>query len=305
MNGFEENPAATRRMVDAAVKTATSRATVADAWRSLAGPADRVGIKVSTAGGRYFSTHRGVVAAVVDGLKSAGVPEKNIFVWDRSEAGLREAGFTTARVGCEVRGIEQPNGWDRDGSLVAPVLGQLIWGDAQFTERVVALDKNEGDQLSAKSHVCKILSRDVTKWINVPALSDAPGMAVHGAFYSAVVSNVDNWRRFTTAGPGGATALPDLYSDPRIGGKCVLHILDALAVTYAGGPGPNPHYSNIHGTLYASKDPVALDAKGVRLLEGWRLAANLPALGTKAAWLQTAGAVGNFDESMIRFATAK
>ena len=50
---------------------------------------------------------------------------------------------------------------------------------------------------------------------------------------------------------------------------------------------------------------TSLDAKGVRLMEGWRLAANLPALGTKAAWLQTAGAVGNFDESMIRFATAK
>ena len=306
MDGFEENQSVTRAMVNSVVKTATSRATVEDAWRSLATPADRVGIKVTAAGGRYFATRRGVVAAVVAGLKSAGVPEKNIFVWDRDAAALRAAGFTAERVGCEVRAIEQPKDWDRDDALNAPGLGQLIWGDLQFAERVLSAQKNEGDQLSSKSHLCKLLSRDATKWINIPALSDAPGTGIHGAFFSAVVSNVDNWRRFTTAGVGGAAnALPDLYADPRIGGKCVLHILDALAVTYAGGPEANPQFASAHATIYASKDPVALDATGIRLLEQWRIAANLPVLGTKAAWIQSAGAVGNFEESRIRFVLTK
>ncbi len=305
MDGFEENPRITRQMVDTVVKNATGRPTVADAWRSLATPADRVGIKVTAAGGRYFSTRRGVVAAVVEGLKLAGVPEKNIFVWDRDAATLRDAGFTAERLGCEVRAIAQPKDWDREGSLSAPVLGQLNWGDAQFAERVIAVAKNEGDQLSSKSHVCKLLSRDATKWINIPALSDAPGTGVHGAIYSAVVDNVDNWRRFTTAGPGGAGALPEMYADPRIGGKCVLHILDALAVTYAGGPAANPHFANPHTTLYASKDPVALDATGARLLDQWRSAENLPLLGPETAWLENSAAIGNFDESLIRIILAK
>ena len=305
IQGFDENPAATRRMVEQLVKSATGCATTAEAWRSLVAPSDRVGIKVSTAGGRYFSTRRGVVVAVVDGLKMAGVPGKNIFVWDRDAVALREAGFTEERLGCTVRGIDQPKGWDREDALVAPVLGELIWGDLQFTERVVALDRTDGDQLSSKSHVCKILSRDATKWINIPALSDAPGLGVHGAFYSAVVANVDNWRRFTTAGPGGALALPDMFADPRIGGKCALHILDALMITFAGGPGPNPQYAAKHSTLYASKDPVALDATGVRLIDQLRLSVNLPILGPKSTWLQSAETVGNFAESMIRFSTAK
>ena len=306
MDGFEENPAITRAMVNSVVKAATGCATVEDAWRSLATPTDRVGIKVTAAGGRYFATRRGVVAAVVAGLKSAGVPEKNIFVWDRDAAALRAAGFTAERVGCEVRAIEQPKDWDRDDALNAPGLGQVIWGDLQFAERVLSAQKNEGDQLSSKSHLCKLLSRDATKWINIPALSDAPGVGVHGAFFSAVISNVDNWRRFTATGVGGAAnSIPDLYTDPRIGGKCVLHILDALAVTYAGGPDANPQFASAHATIYASKDPVALDATGLRLLEQWRIAANLPVLGTKAAWIQNARAVGNVDESRTRFIFAK
>ena len=305
MTGFEENTAATRRMVASVVKAATGKATAEDAWRSLAGPDDRVGIKVTASGGRYFSTRRGVVIAVIEGLKSAGVPEKNIFVWDRDAAALKEAGFTPERMGCEVRSISQPKDWERDTPLIAPVLGQLIWGDAQFAERLNALNPAESDQLSSKSHLCRMLARDVTKWINIPALSDAPGTGVHGTFYSAVVANIDNWRRFTTTGPDGANALPDLYADPRIGGKCVLHILDALAVTYAGGPAANPHFATVHSTLYASRDPVALDALGARLLDGWRSAANLPVLGAKVAWLQGAANIGNFEESMIRLVAGK
>jgi hypothetical protein len=306
MSGFEENPAVTRRMVDAVVKAATGRATVEDAWRSLATPADRVGIKVTANGGRYFSTRRGVAQAVVEGLKGAGVPAKNIFIWDRDAAALKDAGFTEERMGCEVRGIAQPKDWDRQDALVAPALGQLIWGDLQFAERVMVLDKSESDQLSSKSHLCTILSKEVTRWINIPAVSDAPGMGIHGAFYSAVVSNIDNWRRFTTSTvQGGSMALADLYADPRIGGKCVLHILDALTLTYAGGPAANPLYTAPHATLYASRDPVALDATGIRLLDQYRQAANLPVLGTKSAWIQTASGVGNFDETMIRFTTVK
>lgn len=290
LRGFDENTAVTRRMVERVVKAATGCATAADAWRSLVKPTDRVGIKVSAAGGRYFSTRRGVVLAVIEGLKSAGISEKDLFVWDRDAVALREAGFTEERLGCAVRGIDQPKDWERGDALNAPMLGELIWGDLQFIERVVAKDRADGD---------------VTKWINIPALSDAPGLGVHGAFYSAVVANVDNWRRFTTAGVGGAMALPEMYADSRIGGKCALHIIDALTVTFAGGPAANPQYTVPHATLYASKDPVALDATAARLIDLLRTDANLPTLGTKAAWLQHAGSVGNFDESMIRFATAK
>ena len=36
--------------------------------------------------------------------------------------------------------------------------------------------------------------------------------------------------------------------------------MDGLVAQYAGGPQSQPNYAIHHATLYASKDPVALDA---------------------------------------------
>ncbi len=304
MDGFDENPGVTRQMVDALVRTVTGNTSTRAAWRELAGGDERVGIKVTAAGGPYFATRRGVVAAAVAGLKDAGV--RDIIVWDKSSAALRDSGFTPQRLGCEVRGIDPPRGWDREASFQAPVLGKLIWGDLLFSEKVGAhgLGKTEDNLLSSKSHLATILSRDVPRFINIAALSDEPGCGIAGALHSAVVGNLDNWRRFTTFGEGGAAAIGECYADPRLGGKCVLHILDALAVTFAGGPAPNPRHSAIHQTLYASRDPVAVDFLGLRLLEKWRARANCGPIGAKASWLRTTN-VGNADEHMLILTRAR
>ena len=304
MDGYDENAAVTRRMVDALVRTVTGCSDTRAAWRELAGTDVRVGIKVTTAGGPYFATRRGVVAAAISGLRDAGVRE--VIVWDKSSAALRECGFTPQRLGCEVRGIDPPHGWDRDASFQAPVLGKLIWGDLLFSEKIHprGIGRSDESLLSSKSHLATILSREVPRFINIAALSDEPGCGVAGALHSAVVGNLDNWRRFTSYGESGATAIADCYADVRLGGKCVLHILDALAVTYAGGPGPNPQNSTIHNTLYASRDPVALDSLGLQLLEKWRARASFGKIGIKAAWL-SGTPIGNSDEQMMILSHAR
>lgn len=299
MDGYEENAAVTRRMVDALVRTVTGSASTRAAWREIAGTDDRVGIKVTTAGGPYFATRRGVVAAVVSGLKDAGVRE--VIVWDKNATALRDCGFTPQRLGCEVRSIDPPRGWDREASFQAPVLGKLIWGDLLFREKLGARDDS---LLSSKSHLATILSKEVPRFINIAALSDDPGCGVAGALHSAVIGNLDNWRRFTTFGESGANAIADCYADPRLGGKCVLHILDALAVTYAGGPSPNPQASAIHNTLYASRDPVALDSLGLELIERWRKRSSFGPVGTKAAWLQGTN-IGNSEQTNMILAPAR
>ncbi len=288
-------------MLDRLVLAVTGQRDVAGAWRSLVKPADRVGIKVATAGGRYFSSHRGVVGAVVSGLRSAGVPAAQITIWDRSSATLRVAGFVEERGGVRVRGIDPPGGWDPAAKVVAPVLGKLIWGDLLFRGKAPGLTHTaaESDQLSAESHLASVLTRDVTKIINLAVLSDEAGCGVAGALYNVTVPNVDNVRRFTQ--PSGASSICDLYADARIGPKVVLHVLDGLLAQYAAGPEFNPRYVLPHATLYASKDPVALDATALRLMERWRKEANLPPLGRRAAWLEEAAAIGlgNFAEERI------
>jgi hypothetical protein len=223
---------------------------------------------------------------------------REVFVWDKHAASLRAAGFTAEAVGCPVRSIDPPKGWDRSASVQAPVLGKLIWGDLLFPEKV---QDRSSDPLSSKSHLATLLSRECTKFINIPALADEQGCGVAGAIHSAVISNVDNWRRFTSFGEGGGTAAARLYADARIGGKCALHILDALAVTYAGGPAANPQHAFSHSTLYASRDPIALDATGLRLMEKWRGEAKLGPIGSKGAWISAAPEIGNAEEKAIVF----
>ena len=131
-------------------------------------------------------------------------------------------------------------------------------------------------------------------------LSDESGCGVAGALYNMTVPNVDNWRRFTQP-EGGADSIPDLYADAHLGPKVVLTIMDALRPQYAAGPHFNPNYAFSLHTIFASKDPVALDAHALRLIEGWRKDAKLPPVGKRAEWLESAAqaGLGNFAEQKI------
>ena len=302
LDQLEENSAVTRRMVDALVLAVTQQPDVAKAWRSLVSPADRVGIKVCAAGGRYFASHRGIVEAIVAGLEEAGVPPARVIVWDRDASELRAAGYITQRGGYQIRSIAPITGYDRGAPVSAPTLGKLIWGDLLFQSPRTRGGKRvaEADQLSSTSHVASVVSREITKIINVPVLSDESGCGLAGALYNMTVPNVDNWRRFTQL-EGGTDAIPDLYADANLGPKVALTIMDALRPQYASGPQFNPNYAFSWHTIYASKDPVALDAHAFRLIEGWRKEARLPPIGKRAAWLEGAAqsGLGNFAEGKI------
>jgi len=69
-------------MVNRLVLAVTAQPDLARAWGSLVSPNDKIGIKISAAGGELFTTHRDVVNAIVDGLVAAGCPRRNIIVWD-------------------------------------------------------------------------------------------------------------------------------------------------------------------------------------------------------------------------------
>jgi hypothetical protein len=303
LDQFEENLSVTRRMVDRVVRAATGQTETKRAWQSLVAPTDRVGIKVAASGGRYFGSHRGIVEAIVEGLEQAGVPRSRVVVWDRDMDDLRAAGFVRQRGGYEVASVPPITGYDRSAVFTAPILGKLIWGDALFAEKQGKLGKKmvEADQLSSNSCLASVLSKQVTKIINVPVLSDEAGCGVGGAIYNMTVPNIDNWRRFTSTEGDGASGLLDLYTDERVGGKVVLTIMDALLAQYAGGPRFNPNYAFPYHTIYASKFPIALDATAFRLIDDWRKEAKLPSIAKRVEWLEGNDSLGlgHFAESKI------
>lgn len=297
-------PSVVRRMVDSLVCGVTKKATPAAAWRSLVSPADKVGIKVSAQGGSVSGTNPEVVQAIVEGLRSAGVPEKHIIVWDRNREDLLLAGFRPDTGAYELRWVDPSNGYDSQAVVSAPVLGKLIWGDRKFGDKTGMRFSDllsEGDQLSSQSYYAKVLSAEVTKVINVPSLTDSFMTGINGAFVNMTLSNLDNWRRFAKSAAAGDSHIAEIYADAVIRDKVVLTILDGLILQYAGGPFPNPNFSLDNFALFASKDPVAIDATAVRLIDEVRKANKLPLIRPMTAYIEAGQqlGLGEFAESRI------
>lgn len=302
--GRRVSPGVVGRMIDQLVMHVTEKPTVTEAWRSLVTKKDRVGIKVAAAGGPVSGTNPEVVDAIVAGLNEAGIPPSQIIVWDRNLQDLIAAGYRKDGVRYQLRWVDPVKGYDRKAQVSAPVLGKLIWGDSAFGRKTGARFVDvlgTGDQLSSASYYSTILSSEVTKIINIPSLTDSFLTGVNGALANMVLPNLDNWRRFTKPPSYGDPYLAEIYADAMIHDKVVLTIMDGLVLQYAGGPFANPGFLLDHFTLYASRDPVAIDAMAVRLLDEARSPSKLPALGPMTTWLDSAhsAGLGNPAESQL------
>jgi len=311
---YETNSGIVRRMVDDLVMVATGEPTVASAWGSLVKPSDVVGIKVCTNGAPLFSSHPAVVDAIVAGLADAGVPRQNIVVWDREEHLLKVGGFQARNA--RYRLMWSEGNYDPKAVITSPISGKLIYGDLLFMAKAPDILDREPrgeaaenakkrprnlDNLSDESHLSNVLTRVVTKVINVPVLSDNFYCGLSGALFNMTIQNLDNWRRLVQDPISGDPSIPEAYADPRICDKIVFQIMDGLIALYAGAPFGDANYAIHYGTLYASKDPVALDAVALQRIDQWRLRAQMEPASKGAKYLQTAFSygLGNADLSKI------
>src|SRR5437764_7131067 len=290
---YKTNPHIVREMVNRLVMAVTGQSDVAKAWGSLVSPGERVGIKISAAGGGVFLTHHDIVNAIVNGLAAAGHPRSSIIVWDRSLGGIKEAGYRPAVDGYQVKAIAPHDGYDAKAMLSAPLVGKLVWGDFEYVGDTGKMPVfADAEATSNVSHFSKIISSDVDKVINVPVMSVSETNGIAGCIYNMTIPNIDNWRRFAQGSRFGAGSLAEIYANPLIARKVVLNLMDGLMAQYAGGPQPQPNYAIHNATLYACKDPVALDAIALERLEEWRARANMPKVAPQAAYIGFASQLG-------------
>ena len=290
---YKTNPHVVREMVNRLVMAVTGQPDVAKAWGSLISPGERIGIKISAAGGELFTTHHDIVNAIVDGLAAAGHPRSSVIVWDRSVGGIKEAGYRPGADGYQMKAIAPHDGYDAKAMLSAPLVGKLVWGDFEYAGDTGKMPiVADGEAASNVSHFSKIISSEVDKVINVPVMSVSERNGIAGCIYNMTIPNIDNWRRFAQGSRFGAESLAEIYANPIIGNKVVFNLMDGLLAQYAGGPQPQPNYALHHATLYASRDPVALDAIALKKLEEWRKPESLRPVGSVAAYINFASQLG-------------
>ena len=266
---FKPNQEKIQLMVNSAITNLTERRTIREAWRSLVSTQDVVGIKVFSTPGPKSGTRPAVVAAVVKGLLSAGVPPKRIIIWDKQISDLKAAGFIdlAKTYGIRVAGSAQAD-YDDKVFYDAALLGNLVWGDHQFGK--------EGPGIGRKSFVSKLVTREITKIINISPLLNHNVAGVSGNLYSLAMGSVDNVIRFESGPERLATAVPDIYNLPVLGDRVVLNITDSLICQYEGGERGLLHYSTVLNELRFSKDPVALDVLSMQDLDQQRKAKGAP-----------------------------
>ena len=290
-NDFNVNATTVQKMLDNLVCDVTSKPTIEQAWQSLIkiGPqGDRIGIKVATEPGLLSGTHRELVQALVAELIKAGVAPQKIIIWDRRRQDLEAAGYLKTNL--NLRWIEYGGGFDPQMVFSSPVVGQLMYGDSEFKESPKSLQEmlHPQSQFSNDSHYALVLSREVDKVINVPSLCDNYYCGVNGALATMTLRNIDNWRRFTREPFFGNPYIAELYNTKIIRKKVVMTIMDALTLQYAGGPRAHPSHAVSNETLFASFDPVAIDATAIRLIDEQRTINHLPKLGDLAGHVQSA-----------------
>jgi len=254
---FKAQPEVVHALVRHGITNFTGKGDLGAAWRAIVSPQDVVGIKVHSAPGPHTGTRPAVVAGVVEGLLAARIPTNHIIIWDRELADLRNAGFDDLAAHYRVRlAGTLDTGWDETNFYDSALLGNLVYGDLEFEKK--------GERVGRKSFVSKLLTKEITKIINVTPMLSHNSIGVCGNLYGLAHGSVDNFMRFDGDAAKLAEAVPDIYNLPTLGERVALNIVDALVCQYRGQQIGRLHNSTALNELRFSTDPVALDLLSIQ-----------------------------------------
>jgi hypothetical protein len=251
-----------RELVSRGLTRLTGKPTVQAAWMSLITTQDVVGIKVNAAAG-LAGTRPEVAAALAESLLAAGLKPNQVVIWDRLSADLLSAGFNEVgkQLGVRVLSAHQA-GYDESVAYTNFALGHLAWTDHEFNRT--------GEEVGKRSFSTRLITKEITKIVNVPSLLNHYRAGVSGCLYTLALGSVDNIQRFESSPERLADVIPELYAQENVLDKVVLNVVDALIAQYQGESQPLLHYATALNELRFSRDPLALDVLSLKELAGLR-----------------------------------
>ena len=232
-----------RVMMNAGITSLTGITDVGEAWKSLfpgITASSIIAVKINCL--FQMGTHKEVTNSVVDGLKlmvvdGAAFPENNIIVWDKSDGDLQARGYKINKTTTGVRIM----GTSRYGSTAYPI--------------------DDGDEQRLSSIITDLCSY----FVNVSVLKNhGTGVTLsmknhYGSIHNLGGSHMHNYPL--------ARVLPSLSALEPIRQKQVICICDAIQCVASGGPdGPA---TGSPKSIILSRDPVAHDYTGARMLEAF------------------------------------
>ncbi len=231
------------------------------AWQRLLKKDDIVGIKINCLAGKGISTHSELVDAIIEGVRSAGILERNIIIWDRANRDLEKTGYQIKTSRNEIK----------------------CYGNDQFGYTSDIYEHGE-----VGSHLSNILVHQCTAIINVPILKDHGIVGITNAlknFFGAI----HNPNKYHDNKGDPYVADVNMFSEIR--SKLRITITDALTSQCEGGPPFMPQWAWNYNGIIAGFDPVAIDTIGWDIIEKKRKELGLPTLkqaGREPTYIATA-----------------
>ena len=249
------------KMLDRAMQVLYATDSPLEAWKKVVRPGEVVGLKVNGLAGRGSSTSVLLVQVLCARLEDAGIPQKDIVIWDRLNVDLESVGFRIATRPDRIR---------------------CFGNDTLGYEEELTTYGSVGSCLS------KTLTQVCDAVINLPVLKDhgIAGVTMALKNFFGAIHNPNKYHLNV-----GDPYVADVNMLPPIRQKVRLHICDATTAQYEGGPSYMPQWSWPYNALLLSRDPVALDYTGWQILEQKRAEKgmkSLRALGRAPDYIATA-----------------
>jgi uncharacterized protein (DUF362 family) len=240
-----------KRMLEQGMQELTGEKSAKAAWSRFVDPTDTVGIKINPSGAPACCSSPEIVREIIAGLQSVGVAARNIVVYDRYSYEIDIGSYQTLLPpGVRILGIQDEfseRGYDENVFCQANFFGE--W--------------------ETRSYMACVVSRELTKIINVPTMKDHSASGVTGCLKNLGYGTFNNVARSHLA--------PFSFTNPLIGTMCsveplrskaVLHIMDGMRQVWHGGPLTQvPEFIFQAGTLLFGTDPVAIDSIELRTIE--------------------------------------
>jgi len=218
-------------MLRRAMLTYTGEDDSKKAWSRFVKPTDIVGIKANV---MITPTKPELLRAIIRELQGIGVPDENIYTWDRASYGV---------------GIKGADPKNRTGRCSFDSRGFSTLA----TEKCTVLLNVPG----TKVHRLSGVGIAVKNWVGGITFKELPISRNRNAAYFRL--HVDS-----------CADLAKICWIPEIREKCKLNIVEAFRPLFHGGPQVDPKYLWDYKGLFLSEDPVAVDIVCARMLQAKR-----------------------------------
>lgn len=250
-------PEAVREMMTRGMLGLTGASNLREAWGRFIQKDDVVGIKVNCVGRPHVVSAPEVVAEVVRNVTELGVPLSRIWIYERFESQMQEAGYERAvPKGVNYFGAEKARGTN------------LSYDPAMY------VDVDFFGEEDTRSNIIRPVLREVTKIINIPNPKDHGAAGVTGCLKNIAYGSFSNVARSHRGSlTHTKTFIGTLAASEPVRSRTVLQILDGTKGVWHGGPfADNKEFRFLPKQMMFGTDPVAIDRLVLDIVDNQRKA---------------------------------